>query len=118
QPFQLVWAAGPVGLRMARIQLTNPSGSALATLERLAPAKGESALALSLRISEVLASEGVTPRFFRAFRHTLDRLTDRLAIPRSRVDRHALTLTALTRGLFLYFILSKGWRSGDTRYVG
>ncbi len=117
QPLQLVCAAGPVGVRMARIPLTNPSGSALATLERLAPARGESALALSLRIGEVLASEGVTPRFFRAFRHTLDRLTDRLTMPRSRVDRHALTLTALTRVLFLYFIQSKGWLNGDTRYV-
>ena len=113
----LVCAAGPVGVRMARIPLTNPTGSALATLERLAPAKGESALALSLRIGEVLASEGVTPRFFRAFRHTLDRLTDRLTMPRPRVDRHALTLTALTRVLFLYFIQSKGWLNGDTRYV-
>jgi Eco57I restriction-modification methylase len=117
QPLQLVCAAGPVGLRMVTIHVANPSGSALATLERLAPAKGESALALSLRISEVLASEGVTPRFFRAFRHTLDRLTDRLSTPRSRVDRHALTLTALTRVLFLYFIQSKGWLNGDTRYV-
>src|SRR5439155_1437108 len=37
--------------------------------------------------------------------------------PRSQVDRHALTLTALTRVLFLYFIQSKGWLNGDTRYV-
>jgi Eco57I restriction-modification methylase len=117
QPLQLVCAAGPVGIRMVKITLANPTGSALATLERLAPAKEESALALSLRISEVLASEGVTPRFFRAFRRTLDQLTDRLATPRSRADRHALTLTALTRVLFLYFIQSKGWLNGDTRYV-
>jgi len=116
-PLQLVCAAGPVGLRLATIQLAKPSGIALATLERLAPAPGESALALSLRIGEVLASEGVTPRFFWAFRHTLDRLTERLATPRSRVDRHALTLTALTRVLFLYFIQSKGWLNGDPRYV-
>src|SRR5258705_5013607 len=102
---------------MASIQLANPPGSSLATLERLAPAKTESALALSLRIGEVLASEGVTPRFFRAFRQTLDNLTDRLPTPRSRVDRHALTLTTLTRVLFLYFIQSKGWLNGDTRYV-
>jgi len=117
QPMRLVCAAGPVGLRMATIPLANPTGSALATLERLAPATGESALALSLRISEVLASEGVTPRFFRAFRSTLDKLTDRLSTPRSRVDRHALTLMALTRVLFLYFIQSKGWLNGDNRYV-
>ena len=117
QPLRLICAAGPVGVRLASISIPSPTGSALATLERLAPAKGESALALSLRIGEVLASEGVTPRFFRAFRSTLDRLAERLRTPRSPLDRHALTLTALTRVLFLYFIQSKGWLNGDTRYV-
>jgi len=117
QPLRLVLAAGPMVVRLVTIPLRHPPGSALATLERLAPAKSESALALSLRIGEVLASEGVTPRFFRAFRGTLERLTDRLPAPRSRVDRHALALTALTRVLFLYFIQSKGWLDGDTRYV-
>ena len=117
-PLRLVCASGPpLGLRCATIALSSPSGASLATLERLAPNPRESALALSLRIGEVLASEGVTPRFFRAFRDTLDRLTDRLATPRSRADRHALALTALTRVLFLYFIQSKGWLDGDTRYV-
>ena len=116
-PRRLVCAAGPASIRLATISLPRPSGASLATLERLAPGARESALALSLRIGEVLASEGVTPRFFRAFRATLDRLTDRLPAPRSRVDRHALTLTALTRLLFLYFVQSKGWLDGDTRYV-
>ena len=117
QPARLVCAAGPVGVRLAAIPLLDPPGAALATLERLAPGKNESALALSLRIGEVLASEGVTPRFFRAFRTTLDRLTDRLPTPRTRADRHALALTALTRVLFLYFIQAKGWLDGDKRYV-
>ena len=117
EPRRLVCAAGPLGIRMATICPANPSGAALAILERLAPTRSESALALSLRIGEVLASEGVTPRFFRAFRGTLNRLTDRLRAPRSRGDRHALTLTALTRVLFLYFIQSKGWLNGDTRFV-
>jgi len=117
EPRRLVCAAGPVSLRMATLSLTEPSGAALAIVERLAPAPNESALALSLRIGEVLASEGISPRFFRAFRGTLDRLTDRLRTPQSRVDRHALALTALTRVLFLYFIQSKGWLNGDTRYV-
>ena len=116
-PRRLVCAAGLVGLRLATIGLPHPSGASLATLERLSPGAGESALALSLRIGEVLASEGVTPRFFRAFRTTLDRLTERLPTPRSRSDRHTLALTALTRVLFLYFIQSKGWLDGDTRYV-
>ncbi|HTI04375.1 MAG TPA: hypothetical protein VL549_03605 [Gemmatimonadales bacterium] len=116
-PRRLVCAAGPSGVRVMTIALTRPSGSALAALERLTPVPGETALALSLRVAEVLASEGVTPRFFRAFRATLELLTERLRSPRSRVDRHALTLTALTRVLFLYFIQSKGWLDGDTRYV-
>ena len=96
-PLRLVCASGPpptLGLRCATIALSSPSGASLATIERLAPNPRESALALSLRIGEVLASEGVTPRFFRAFRDTLDRLTDRLATPRSRADRHALALTS------------------------
>ena len=117
KPRRLVLAAGPIGSRVAAIPLANPPGAALATLERLAPAKDESALALSLRVAEVLASEAVTPRFFRAFRATLERLTDRLAAPVSKVHRHALALTALTRVLFLYFIQSKGWLDGDTRYI-
>ena len=117
EPPRLVCAATAVGPRLATIALPRPGAASLATLERLAPIESESALALSLRISEVLASERVTPRFFRAFRATLDRLSDRLSTPRSKVDRHTLTLTALTRVLFLYFIQSKGWLDGDTRYV-
>ena len=109
--------AGSLGLRVTVVPLPRPPGSALATLERLAPAPDETALALSLRIGDALASEGVTPGFFRAFRSTLERLTDRLAAPHSRGYRHALALTALTRVLFLYFIQSKGWLDGDPRYL-
>src|SRR5439155_1638430 len=77
----------------------------------------ETALALSLRVGEALASEAVTPRFFRAFRATLERLTDRLSTPRSRAERHTLALTAFTRVLFLYFVQAKGWLDGDRRYL-
>ncbi len=115
-PRRLV-CAGSVGLRLTTVPLSHPSGSALAVLERLAPGAGESALALSLRVGEVLATERVTPRFFRAFRQTLERLTDRLAVPNARRDRHDLALTALTRVLFLYFVQSKGWLDGDGRYL-
>ncbi|MGH7337277.1 MAG: DNA methyltransferase, partial [Myxococcota bacterium] len=86
-------------------------------LQRLAPLPDERALALALRVDDVLATEGVTPRFFRAFRDMLERLTDRLATPRSRADRHALALTTLTRVLFLYFVQSKGWLDGDSRFL-
>ena len=113
-PRRLVCAAGH---RLAIVPLLRPSGAALATLERLAPAASESALALSLRVADVLASEAVTPRFFRAFRQTLERLTGRLTAPSAHIDRHALALTALTRVLFLYFVQAKGWLDGDARYL-
>ena len=110
--------AGPLGIRLATVPLAvRAPAAALATLERLATAAGESALALSLRVGEVLEIEGVTPRFFRAFRQTLERLTDRVSTPRGRSDRHALALTALTRVLFLYFVQSKGWLDADPRYL-
>ena len=108
---------GSPAVRLATIPLERPPGGSLDTLERFSPLAGETALALSLRIGEALASEGVTPRFFRAFRATLERLTDRLATPRSRSDRHTLALTALTRVLFLYFVQAKGWLDGDRRYL-
>lgn len=114
---RLVLGASPGATRLSTVSLPRASGQSLATLERLAPGQNESALALSLRVADVLASEAVTPRFFRAFRTTLEQLTNRLTIPRSRRERHALALTALTRVLFLYFVQSKGWLDGDTRYV-
>jgi hypothetical protein len=109
--------AGGLGVRLTSVALEHPSAVALATLERLAPRPGESALALSLRVGEALASEAVTARFFRAFRATLERFTGGLATSRSRAERHALALTALTRVLFLYFVQEKGWLDGDRRYL-
>jgi len=113
------WRAGPRGpaIRVAAIALDHPAPGSLETLERFGPLAGETSLALSLRVGEALASEGVTPRFFRAFRAVLERFTDRLTAPRSRGDRHALALTALTRVLFLYFVQAKGWLDGDRRYL-
>lgn len=114
------WRATParaLAVRLATALIEHPSAVALATLERLAPRTGETALALSLRVGDALASEAVTARFFHAFRSLLDRLTDRLSTPRSRAERHALTLTTLTRVLFLYFVQEKGWLDGDRRYL-
>src|SRR2546427_65395 len=108
---------GSPAVRLATIPLERPPGGALDTLERFRPLAGETSLALSLRIGEALASEGVTPRFFKAFRATLERLTDRLGAPRSRTERHTLALTALTRVLFLYFVQAEGWLDGDRRYL-
>ena len=110
-------ARAELGVRAAVFSLDAVSGSAVATLERCAPLPGESALALSIRTGDALASEGVTTRFFLAFRSVLERLTDKLPAPRSRADRHALALTALTRVLFLYFVQAKGWLDDDPRYL-
>ncbi len=110
-------SAPTLGVRLASLAIERPSPVALATLERLGPRPFETALALSLRVGEALASEAVTIRFFRAFRTTLERFTDRLARPRGRSDRHALALTTLTRVLFLYFVQEKGWLDGDRRYL-
>lgn len=110
-------ANGTLGIRVVPIPLERPGAAALATLERLAPYPGESALALSLRVGDVLASEAVTVRFFRAFRTTVERFTDALSTPAVRAERHALALTVLTRVLFLYFVQEQGWLDGDHRYL-
>ncbi len=106
-----------LAVRTAVFDLDPVSGGAVATLERCAPRPDETALALSIRVGEALASEGVSARFFNAFRTTLERLTDRLTTPRSRNDRHTLALTAFTRVLFLYFAQAKGWLDGDGQYL-
>ncbi len=114
------WRAGARGARPVRavaIALTQPGGAAIALLERLTPLSSESALALSLRVGDALATEPVSNRFFRAFRSVLERFADTLTQPRSRHDRHALALTTLTRVLFLYFIQAKGWLNGERRYL-
>jgi hypothetical protein len=108
---------GDLGVRLTSVALQHPSAVALATLERLSPRPGESALALSLRVGEALASEAVTARFFRAFRSTLERFAGGLTASWSRAERHALALTVLTRVLFLYFVQEKGWLDGDRRYL-
>lgn len=106
-----------LGIQTAGVPLAHPPLATLATLERLAVAADESALGLSLRIGEALASEGVTPRFFRAFRDAVDRFADRLPGSLRCHDRRHLSLTALTRVLFLYFVQAKGWLDGDPRYL-
>jgi hypothetical protein len=110
-------ATHPLAVRLATTLLERPGAVGLATLERLATRQGESALALSLRVGEALASEAVTARFFRAFRSLVDRFAARLSTPHSMAGRHALALATLTRVLFLYFVQEKGWLDGDRRYL-
>jgi hypothetical protein len=75
-------SARTLGVRLTSFAVERPAPAALATLERLAPRPVETALALSLRVGDALASEAVTIRFFRTFRTTLERFTDRLPQPR------------------------------------
>lgn len=110
-------ATHPLAVRLATTLLERPAGVALATLERLATRPGETALALSLRVGEALASEAITARFFQAFRSLVERFAARLVTPRNPADRHTLALTTLTRVLFLYFVQEKGWLDGDRRYL-
>ena len=109
--------AGRMGVRLLGVPLANPPVATLATIERLTAGVDDSALGLSLKVGEALASEGVTPRFFRAFREAVHRFTDRLTTPSREQDRRHLALTALTRVLFLYFVQAKGWLDGDPRYL-
>jgi hypothetical protein len=108
-------AGGSVAARTASFDPSHPAPADLALLQRLRVAPHDSALALSLRCGEALASEAVTARFFRAFRSVLD--TFAAAATGSSADRHALALTALTRVLFLYFVQEKGWLDADPRYL-
>src|SRR5207302_1725157 len=62
----------PLGVRTLAVPLARVPASFLAALERCAPLPGETSLALALRVAEALASEGVTPRFFKAFRRALE----------------------------------------------
>ncbi len=112
-----VRAGMELAVRVASFTLNPVSGSAVATFERCSPRQAETALGLAIRVGEALASEGVTRRFFTAFRATLEHLTDRIEAPRSRSDRHTLALTTLTRVLFLYFAQAKGWLDGDHQYL-
>jgi Eco57I restriction-modification methylase len=114
--WRLAGARAPV-VRQVTLSLDRPGAVALAILDRLTPRPAETALALSLRVGDALASEGVTARFFDAFRTTLDRLASHLARPTNVADRRALALTTLTRVLFLYFVQEKGWLDGDRHYL-
>lgn len=109
--------SGRLGIKAMMVPLSHPSAATVATIERLSVASAESALGLSLKIGDALASEGVTPRFFRAFRDLVDRFTARLDPAIRAPDRRHLALTALTRVLFLYFVQAKGWLAGDPRYL-
>ncbi|UCG86727.1 MAG: N-6 DNA methylase [Gemmatimonadota bacterium] len=99
------------------ISLDSPSQFALQQLERLSPDPSSSALAHALRVADVLSSEEVSERFFTAFRVILARMTASVTVHASVADRRMVSLLALNRILFLYFVQSKGWLNGQSDFL-
>jgi adenine-specific DNA-methyltransferase len=99
------------------ISLDTPSRFALQQLQRLNPDKSSSALAHSLCVADVLSSEEVSERFFTAFRTILERMAASLKGRGSAADRRMVSLLALNRILFLYFVQSKGWLDGQSDFL-
>jgi hypothetical protein len=85
----------------------------------LAPRSRDTALALSLRIADTLADEGLTSRFFREFARLHTRAAQALeGMPRATsAERRDLALVILTRVLFLYFVQAKGWLAGRSDFL-
>jgi type I restriction-modification system DNA methylase subunit len=103
--------------RVLPISLAHPSSFALAQLERLRPSPTANALTHMLNVVEILSAEPAGERFFTEFRMTLERMAASIDRRRSLTDRRMLTLLALTRILFLYFIQAKGWLSDRPDYL-
>ena len=74
------------------LDLDGPDATSLAMLRRLATAAPGGAAAFATHAVDVLGGEGVGLRFFRQFRHTLERMAAGLPGPLSAADRHALAL--------------------------
>ncbi len=100
--------------RQLRIPLERPSAVMAEILGGLAPRARDTALALSLRVADALADEGLTSRFFREFARLHSRAAQALGgMPRATsAERRDLALVILTRVLFLYFVQAKGWLAG------
>lgn len=105
--------------RQLRIPLERPSVVAAEILGGLTPRPGDSALALSMRVADTLAEEGLTVRFFREFTRLHARAAQSMTgVPRATAtERQGLALVILTRVLFLYFVQAKGWLAGRSDFL-
>ncbi len=99
------------------VELDDPDPAALAKLHRLVSSGGAGSSGYAVHAADVLAGETVGSRFFRQFRHTLERMAAGLPGPLPAAERQALALLQLTRVLFLYFVQAKGWLSGNARFL-
>jgi len=99
------------------IPLEEPTREHLDFVEALRPDPDANALSHAIRLSELLRSEPAGDRFFRAFRQLLDEMVASLDDRCRASDRRQVTLLALTRILFLYFVQAKGWLNGERRFL-
>ena len=99
------------------IPLEEPTRDQLDFIEALRPDPEANALSHAIRLSELLRTEAAGGRFFRAFRQLLDEMVASLDNRCRVADRRQVTLLALTRILFLYFVQAKGWLNGERRFL-
>jgi hypothetical protein len=111
--------AGRSEPRQLRIALTAPSPAAAEILGGLTPRNGEGALALSVRLADVLAEEGLTRRFFRELTRLFAQASAEVSgMPRATgSERREFALVVITRVLFLYFVQAKGWLAGRSDFL-
>ncbi len=105
---------GGFRVRQLRVHLREPSPVSAEILSGLAAGPDDTALALSVRATDVLAEEGLTTRFFRDFSRLHALAAGRISgMPRATdAERRTLALVVLTRVLFLYFVQARGWLGG------
>lgn len=105
--------------RLANIEvdLSSPDPEAVASLSRLRGIPEGGSLAFATKAADALSAETVGRRFFREFRETVHRVAAGLPGPMPTEDRHGIALLQLTRVLFLYFIQTKGWLAGRSRFL-
>ena len=99
------------------LDLDHPTPAALEKLRRLATSAACGAAGFAAHAVDVLGGETVGLRFFRQFRHTLERMAAGVSGPILPADRHAIALLQLTRILFLYFVQARGWLAGNPRFL-
>jgi hypothetical protein len=103
--------------RVLTVPLREPNPVAIQHLMQFRPRKSATGLAHAMRLNELLATEIVGERFFKAIQTQLDRMAASLDRRIGEDDRRILALLSMTRVLFLYFVQAKGWLDGRTDYL-
>lgn len=103
--------------RLLIVDLERPDRTTRRLLDDLRPNGASSALAHAIRVGNLLSTEAAGERFFAAFRTMVERLAGSLDRRHSLADRRLVTLIALMRILFLYFVQEKGWLDGRRDFL-